>query len=294
MSGRGQDLSAGELAMMACLLEARAPKVGNVHAEKDFQGTTLRHFLDAAGAIAGPLDRAAGRSLGDTILEAVTESRRATGQNVNLGIILLLGPLASIPDGREANEGVKEVLANLDGEDCRKVYEAIRIASPGGLGSVEEADVNGPPPADLIAAMELAGKRDLVARQYVNGFEQVFCDGHRWLNEACEAGLDLDDSIVRLHLQFMANYPDSLIARKCGLETTEEAAAGAARVLESGWPLTVTDGLFEEFDQWLREDGNRRNPGTSADLVAACLFLALRAGIIGLPPIVPGNGNRQA
>ncbi|SVE58676.1 uncharacterized protein METZ01_LOCUS511530, partial [marine metagenome] len=44
--------------MIACLLEARAPKAGNVQPGKEFEDTTLRHFLDAAGAISGPLDRA--------------------------------------------------------------------------------------------------------------------------------------------------------------------------------------------------------------------------------------------
>ncbi|MEE3199969.1 MAG: triphosphoribosyl-dephospho-CoA synthase [Planctomycetota bacterium] len=289
-----QDLSTGELAMMACLLEARAPKAGNVSPAKGFEGTTLRHFIEAAAAISGPLDRAAERPLGDTILEAVTESRKVTEQNVNLGIILLLGPLASAPAGGDLRDGVREVLDKLDEEDCRKVYEAIRIAAPGGLGSVETADVNEPPPGDLIAAMELAAERDLVARQYVNGFEQVFCEGLDWLREACEAGLELDSAIVRLHLQFMASYPDSLIARKCGPETARKAAAGAARVLEGGWPEAGTEALFTELDSWLREDGNRRNPGTSADLVAGCLFLALRAGIIALPPAGPASGEPPA
>ncbi|MEC9353078.1 MAG: triphosphoribosyl-dephospho-CoA synthase [Planctomycetota bacterium] len=289
-----QDLSTGELAMMACLLEARAPKAGNVSPAKGFEGTTLRHFIEAAAAISGPLDRAAERSLGDTVLEAVTESRKVTEQNVNLGIILLLGPLASAPAGGDLRDGVREVLDKLDEEDCRKVYEAIRTAAPGGLGSVETADVNEPPPGDLIAAMELAAERDLVARQYVNGFEQVFCEGLDWLREACEAGLELDSAIVRLHLQFMASYPDSLIARKCGPETARKAAAGAARVLEGGWPEAGTEALFTELDSWLREDGNRRNPGTSADLVAGCLFLALRAGIIALPPAGPASGEPPA
>ncbi|MCH2582712.1 MAG: triphosphoribosyl-dephospho-CoA synthase, partial [Planctomycetes bacterium] len=62
-------------------------------------------------------------------------------------------------------------------------------------------------------------------------------------------------------------------------------------VLGSDWPKEGSKHLLEELDGWLREDGNRRNPGTSADLVAACLVLGLRAGIIGLPPSVPGSGN---
>ena len=294
MTGPDREVSIGDLAMTACILEARAPKAGNVQPGKEFEGTTLRHFLDAAGAISGPLDRARENSLGDTILEAVKESRKVTDQNVNLGIILLLAPLASVPAGSAPRDGLRAVLEKLDSEDCRKVYEAIRLASPGGLGNVEEGDVNSPPPPSLIAAMKLAAERDLVARQYVNGFEQVFCEGLDWLRESCEAGLELDSAIVRLHLQFMASYPDSLIARKCGPETAREAAARAARVLEGGWPEAGTEALFTELDSWLREDGNRRNPGTSADLVAGCLFLALRTGIIALPPADPASGKPPA
>jgi len=293
VSGAERELSIGDLAMIACLLEARAPKAGNVQPGKDFENTTLKHFLDAAAAISGPLDQAMERPLGDTILEAVTESFKVTGQNVNLGIILLLAPLAAVPAGVEPRQGLEDVLGNLDSEDCRKVYEAIRIASPGGLGDVDEADIHSPPPPDLIAAMELASARDLIARQYANGFEQVFGDGLSWLLEALELKLDLDTAIVHLHLRFMAAYPDSLIARKCGDETAKEAAAKAEQVLGSDWPKKGSEHLLEELDGWLREDGHRRNPGTSADLVAACLFLGLRAGIIGLPPSVPGSGNGE-
>ena len=291
MSGPEGEMSIGDLAMIACLLEARAPKAGNVRPGKDFENTTLKHFLDAAAAISDPLDRAMERPLGDTILEAVTESCKVTGQNVNLGIILLLAPLAAVPAGAEPQKGLRDVLESLGSEDCRKVYEAIRLASPGGLGNVEEADIHSPPPPDLIAAMELAAERDLIARQYVNGFEQIFEEGLDWLLEALELELDLETAIVHLHLRFMATYPDSLIARKCGDETAKEAAARAKRVLDSDWPKEGSERLLEELDGWLREDGHRRNPGTSADLVAACLFLGLRAGIIGLPPSVPGSGN---
>jgi triphosphoribosyl-dephospho-CoA synthase len=33
-----------------------------------------------------------------------------------------------------------------------------------------------------------------------------------------------------------------------------------------------------ELDFWLRSDGHRRNPGTTADLIAAGLFVGLREG----------------
>jgi triphosphoribosyl-dephospho-CoA synthase len=48
-------------------------------------------------------------------------------------------------------------------------------------------------------------------------------------------------------------------------------------VLQAGWPDTsVGRKTCQELDAWLRADGHRRNPGTTADLVAATLFAALR------------------
>ena len=38
-----------------------------------------------------------------------------------------------------------------------------------------------------------------------------------------------------------------------------------------------------DLDFWLRSDGHRRNPGTTADLIAAGLFAALREHQIALP-----------
>ena len=40
---------------------------------------------------------------------------------------------------------------------------------------------------------------------------------------------------------------------------------------------------FDALDAWLTALGNLRNPGTSADLVTACLFAALRQQNIKLP-----------
>jgi triphosphoribosyl-dephospho-CoA synthase len=43
------------------------------------------------------------------------------------------------------------------------------------------------------------------------------------------------------------------------------------------------EGAFAALDRWLRGDGNRRNPGTSADLIAAGLFAVLREGRLRPP-----------
>ena len=53
------------------------------------------------------------------------------------------------------------------------------------------------------------------------------------------------------------------------------------------------NGALAELDAWLRAEGNRRNPGTTADLVTACLFIALREGSITLPPSVPFSAGED-
>ena len=88
----------------------------------------------------------------------------------------------------------------------------------------------------------------------------------------------------------MAESPDTLIARKCGWEMARESARRAQEVLDSGWPDAPTSMLLlSAFDGWLREDGHRRNPGTTADLVAAILFAGLREGVIDVPAEFAAN-----
>ena len=41
--------------------------------------------------------------------------------------------------------------------------------------------------------------------------------------------------------------------------------------------------MCSEFDDWLRDPGRPLNPGTTADLVTAALYAALRDGTISLP-----------
>jgi triphosphoribosyl-dephospho-CoA synthase len=66
---------------------------------------------------------------------------------------------------------------------------------------------------------------------------------------------------------------DTLIARKGGPAIADEAQARAQAVLAGQQSM-------DELDTWLRTDGHRRNPGTTADLVCATLFLAFVRGTL--------------
>jgi triphosphoribosyl-dephospho-CoA synthase len=280
--------SAGLCAQLACAWEATARKPGNVHRYCDFADTGYLDFLMSAAAVAPVLDTAGQRPVGQTVLLAVQATRGVVASNTNLGIILLLAPLAAVPAAEELRAGVARVLDAADVADARAVYEAIRLAAPGGLGRAAEQDVRDEPTQPLRQVMRLAADRDLIARQYANGFREVFDDGVPALLRGLEESGCLEEAIILCHLRLLANYPDSLIARKCGPTVAEEAGRRAKRVLDHGWPRQQAGrAALAEFDAWLRADGHRRNPGTTADLVAACLFVALREGTIALPLSVP-------
>lgn len=276
--------SPGRLAQVACLLEATARKPGNVHRFADFDSLHFLDFLLSATALVGPLDKARSRGLGETILEAVQATREVVSTNTNLGIILLLAPLAAVEPAEDLAGGVERVLGATTVEDARLVYGAIRLAVPGGLGRIDDQDVGDEPTETLRAVMALAADRDLVALQYANGFRQVLMEVLPHLRTALQSGQPLETAVLSAFLGTLARHPDSLILRKHGPEIAGDVSRWAAAVLDSGWPQTEPGRLAcRSFDDWLRSPGRRFNPGTTADLVTAALYAALRDGTIRLP-----------
>jgi triphosphoribosyl-dephospho-CoA synthase len=281
-------LSTGECGFLACLWEATARKPGNVHRYADFDDVGYLDFVASAAAIAPAIDRAEQRPVGETVLEAIRATRRLVSTNTNLGMVLLVAPVAAVPRGHSLQTGIGDVLRGLTVADARAVYEAIRLAQPGGLGTAPEQDVRDEPTRTLWEVMALAADRDLIARQYANGFREVWDIGLPSLLQGLQKVLSLEEAIIFCHLSLLSALPDSLIARKRGLAVAEEASRRARDVLGRGWPHS-DDGqqALADLDAWLRTDGHARNPGTTADLVAACLFAALREGLLTVPAPLP-------
>jgi triphosphoribosyl-dephospho-CoA synthase len=270
----------GVAATLAIVREVTAPKPGNVHRGADFDDVTYEDFIDSAVVIGPIVERTPELGVGRAVLETVQATRDAVATNTNLGTLLLLVPLAAVPPSTALAPGIRDLLMRLTAEDTRHVYEAIRIASAGGLGRTAEADVFDarPPQLNLVDAMRLAADRDLVARQYTNAFSNVF-NVAADIEEGAARGWPINTAIVHAHLRQMANEPDSLIRRKCGDRVAEESSARAARAIDAGQPgKDAYQRAVEDLDFWLRSDGHRRNPGTTADLIAAGLFVLLREG----------------
>jgi triphosphoribosyl-dephospho-CoA synthase len=274
----------GQLAQLACLLEVSARKPGNVHRFRDFDDAHYLDFVLSASAIAEPMDLAREVGIGTTILRAVEATRQLVATNTNLGMILLLAPMAAVPVEEDLRNGLIRVLESTTVEDAALAYRAIRLARPGGLGQTDDQDVASEPTINLRDAMRLAAGRDLVAHQYASEFADVFDRAMPRLRAAISRGYPVETAIIDAYLDFLAYRPDTLIARKRGEATAIEATNRASRVLELGWPDT-SEGMesLTAFDDWLRLDGHARNPGATADLITAALFAALRDGTIQLP-----------
>ena len=273
--------SLAQLIETACAMEVISPKPGNVAPGQEFADASIYDFLKSARAIAPVLAVAGEQPLGETVHRAVQATRLVVNHNTNLGIILLLSPLAMVPRDRSLSEGILDVLDATTVADSQRVYEAIRMAQPAGLGNAAEQDLNDEPTLNLQECMRLAADRDMIAAQYVNGFQQVLTCGQDWLREAAATRVPQPQQISWLAVRVLAEFGDSLIARKCGQQMSDVVREKAQELLDSGWPLRHHGApQFARFDAFLREDGNRRNPGTTADLVAAILFVALREGLM--------------
>ncbi len=269
----------------ACVLEASAAKPGNVHPRASFPDLTFDDFVRSAEAAAPTLARAAELGVGRAIFQAIEATHAVVSSNTNLGIVLLIAPLAAVPLDQPLRDGIGDVLSRLTRDDAAWVYRAIRLAQPGGLGTADDQDVANEPTGTLRDVMSLAADRDGVAAQYANEFSWVINEGLPFL---ASVGKEFEhcweEAIVELHLRLLAEHPDTLIARKCGESVAAEASRRARRCLNhlASLPRDSTERarVIDEFDQWLRADSHRRNPGTTADLVAACLFAAIRERVI--------------
>ena len=280
-------------AHLACVLEAGAPKPGNVSPGRPFADTRYEDFLASADAIARPLESAGRRPLGETVLQAIDATAARTRANTNLGIVLLLAPLARaairLLDAppqpmrasrlRTLHDEVGRVLAETTVDDARSVYRAIRLANPGGLGSAEEQDVAGEPTVTLLEAMRLAADRDGIAREYATAYETTFEKGVPALLEAREEGLAMNDAIVETFLALLAAAPDTHIVRRGGDALARRASQLAAEALAAGGTRSEAGRVsISAMDASLRDSRNLGNPGTTADLTAATLFAALLVG----------------
>jgi triphosphoribosyl-dephospho-CoA synthase len=276
-------LDVGVMAQLACLLEVSAPKPGNVCPGHHFDDARYEDFLASAAAIGGPLSGAGTRPLGATIRLAIESTTNWTASNTNLGLVLALAPLtraAALESRAERlRDSLRQVLATTTVGDASDVYAAIRRASPGGLGHVDEQDVSNEPTVTLVDAMRLAADRDSIAREYATVYETTFEVGAPALERARRDGLEWDHAVVETFLTLLAAHEDTHIVRRAGASLARDITDVAHDVLAVGGVRTAGGRrALKEFDRQLRDEHRRTNPGTTADLTAAAVFVVLVGG----------------
>lgn len=258
----------------ACMAELSALKPGNVHIFADGHGMVVQDFIKSADASAQVIAMP-NLSVGERILSAVNATWSAVGCNTNLGIVLLAAPMVQAAYSKDgfSQKCLQMVLNDLTIDDAVKVYEAISLAKPAGLGEVQDHDVHQTPDISLLQSMQVASYRDLIAQQYANGYQEVFNLGVSTYQQYFAKWERPAWSVTATYLAFLAEFEDSHIARKYG-KASAQAIQQEAKKYFQDFTSQENPKLYQStllaWDADLKKRGI--NPGTSADLTVATLF----------------------
>jgi triphosphoribosyl-dephospho-CoA synthase len=270
-----------ENGQLALLLEvAGTPKPGNVDRERDYEDLRFEHFLaGAVGARAGLRAAADGAPIGAAFESAIEGMSGQSGGNTQFGALLVTVPLVrAAAAGRLTPDGVTETVEATTVADACAFYEAFEHVDvavedpPEGLDPLDvrrgaaAADALRERGATLYDVMALSADRDGVAAEWCSGFERSF-EAAAWLLE--DEG-PIYRRASRAFLRLLAAEPDTFVATRNGEAAAEEATRRARAVLDGE---ADAESLAEEF---VARD---INPGTTADITAGALFVALERGL---------------
>ena len=303
----------GGCASLAALLEVSAyPKPGNVHRVRDFPDTKYEHFLASSVSLGPKMQYIAEKShrinkgsrdwselrIGESIQTAVNDMMKwQSGGNVHLGIILLFSPLAAAAgsvmdenqvDLDELRKSLYTIIEGATPQDSVNIYRAIDVAmSAENLGAVEQLDVTDTSSLDIILEEEITpldifnecGGMDTICSEWITGFKVTFTEGYPFLRERLDEGANINGATVDTFINILSEHPDSLIKRKRGIEEASAVSEKAKTIIQTGGASSeVGMKMIYELDDELRKENGSLNPGTTADLTAASLFLLLLSG----------------
>jgi triphosphoribosyl-dephospho-CoA synthase len=188
-------------------------------------------------------------------------------------------PLASAagkPEG-SLSENLASALREITVEDAVDFYRAFDLAGAR-VADVDEYSLKDARATErlrqegrtLLDLMKISEGHDLIAREWSTGYERSFRLAARLMELIEECGLN--EGIVRAFLEALAEEPDSLIAAKFGAKKAKEVSSRACIALKD----KTLDAACRLDEELLSEDVN---PGSTADLIAAALFISLLKGI---------------
>lgn len=263
----------------ACELDVKAVKPGNVSIDSPGYGMTAADFLASAEAIAEPIT-SPGLTVGQRIHGAIEATQRVVNCNTNLGIVMLLAPIIQATEIAAGNDAslelnLNDVLHGLTREDADWTYRAIRLAKPGSMGTSAKHDIAERPTVTLGQAMQEATERDQIARLYTTGYEWLFQRGVPVWRKALQRWSSEEWATTAVFLTYLAQENDSLISRKFSLEASRRVSDAAKRHCHAMNQVTNPSQIraaLTEWDRELKREG--LNPGTTADITVATVFLA--------------------
>ena len=270
-------------AELALLLEvAGTPKPGNVDREREYADLRFEHFLAGAVGAREGLDAAAdGRPVGEAFERAVDGMRQQRGGNTQFGALLLLAPLVRAAVVRDLSpDAATAVVEKTTVDDAANFYRAfdhVDVFAGDLPEDVDALDVRRGSDAvpevrdrglTLYEVMEESADRDGVAREWVDGFERTF----RAADRIADGEGPVPGRAAETFLWLLSRRPDTFVAKQHGPEAARSVMVRAQEARKDGAQL------IDAFAESLVESGV--NPGTTADIVATGLFIALeRDGI---------------
>ena len=289
-----------KLAQIASVLEVSGwPKPGNVHRTRNYDDMVFQDFVISGVVIGDTMEEVANQAkeiddlskaeLGKFILQAVNETNRWIETNTNLGIMMMCIPIAAsaaISNGfDEIQENVGRLMDATTVEDAVNLYDAINVADAGGMGDQEEFDVMSEKAKDELRAnnqtmydvLKISAGWDRLANELTSKMPVCFEIGYPTFSDFWKTCDDVDvinKASVLTFMTILSQVPDTLISRKYGNEIAEAVSRKAEGILKFKDDDSFVEKLLE-FDDYLYE--NKYNPGTTADLTAASIFLSYLA-----------------
>lgn len=263
----------------ACAIDVEAFKPGNVSVYNDGHNMRVADFILSAQASAGPITNPH-FSLGQKIYYAVKSTQAAVGCNTNLGILLLCAPVCQAvyqqKCGQNLHTALVQVLSDTTQNDAQWVFKAITLAAPAGLGQSSTQDVSKTPTVTLTEAMQLAHKKDRIARQYMTGYKDIFDFAVLRYNNYYARHGDFIWSVVSVYTGLLSKFPDSHIERKYGNKYSkwvlEKMMVVDNALMNTHQPEQLIP-MLHEVDRQFK--AKRINPGTTADLTVATVLIIL-------------------
>ena len=121
--------------------------------------------------------------------------------------------------------------------------------------------------------LDLSSQWDMLANELTRTMPITFELGYPTFMQV-KGDHGINKATVQTFLTILSIYPDTLIARKYGVETAQEISVDASLIIKEGGVLTDRGmDMLIDFDNDLVK--KNLNPGTTADLTASSIMVAL-------------------